>query len=102
MFFVCLSQVLLCSSGCPGTHSVNQTGLELRNSPVSPPQVLGFKGVRHHHVQLRLIIFVLDKYVFYLHVSIPCAGALGVQKRASDPLELVLQTVVSCHGHAGK
>ena len=25
----------LCSPGCPGTHFVDQSGLELRNSPVS-------------------------------------------------------------------
>ena len=30
-------------SGCPGTHSVDQTGLELRNSPASASQVLGSK-----------------------------------------------------------
>jgi hypothetical protein len=29
--------------GCPGTHSVDQTGLELRNPPVSAFQVLGLK-----------------------------------------------------------
>jgi hypothetical protein len=26
-------RVSLCSPGCPGTHSVDQAGLELRNSP---------------------------------------------------------------------
>jgi hypothetical protein len=42
--FVCLfvqDRVSLCSPGCPGTHSVNQAGLELRNSPASAFQVLG-------------------------------------------------------------
>ena len=29
-----------CSSGCPGTHSVDQAGLELRKA--------GIKGVHHH------------------------------------------------------
>jgi hypothetical protein len=28
-------RVSLCSSGCPGTHSVDQAGLELRNPPAS-------------------------------------------------------------------
>ena len=28
-------RVPLCISGCPGTHSVDQAGLELRNPPVS-------------------------------------------------------------------
>jgi hypothetical protein len=29
--------VSLCSPGCPGTHSVDQAGLELRNPPASAP-----------------------------------------------------------------
>jgi hypothetical protein len=38
-----LDRVSLCSPGCPGTHSVDQAGLELRNSPASASQVLGLK-----------------------------------------------------------
>jgi hypothetical protein len=30
--------------GCPGTHSVDQAGLELRNPPTSASQVLGLKA----------------------------------------------------------
>jgi hypothetical protein len=37
-------RVPLCSPGCPGTHSVDQAGLELRNPPVSASQVLGLKA----------------------------------------------------------
>jgi hypothetical protein len=37
-------RVSLCSPGCPGTHSVDQTGLKLRNSPASASQVLGLKA----------------------------------------------------------
>jgi hypothetical protein len=33
----------LCSPGCPGTHFVDQAGLELRNPPASASQVLGLK-----------------------------------------------------------
>jgi hypothetical protein len=33
----------LCSPGCPGTHFVDQAGLELRNPPASAYQVLGLK-----------------------------------------------------------
>ncbi|GAB1299121.1 N-alpha-acetyltransferase 16, NatA auxiliary subunit [Apodemus speciosus] len=36
--------VSLCSPGCPGTHSVDQAGLELRNLPASASQVLGLQG----------------------------------------------------------
>jgi hypothetical protein len=37
-------RVSLCSSGCPGTHSVDQAGLELRNLPASASRVLGLKA----------------------------------------------------------
>jgi hypothetical protein len=57
-FFVCLfcfvlfcfvlfcfrDRVSLRSPGCPGTHSVNQAGLELRNLPASASRVLGLKA----------------------------------------------------------
>jgi hypothetical protein len=53
VFFVCLfvclfcfvfqDRVSLCSPGYPGTHSVAQAGLELRNPPASASQVLGLK-----------------------------------------------------------
>jgi hypothetical protein len=45
--FVCLfvDRVSLCSPGCPGTHSVDQAGLRLRNSPASASQVLGLNQV---------------------------------------------------------
>jgi hypothetical protein len=33
-----------CSPGCPGTHSVVQVGLELRNPPASASRVLGLKA----------------------------------------------------------
>jgi hypothetical protein len=36
-------RVSLYSPGCPGTHSVDQAGLELRNSPASASQVLELK-----------------------------------------------------------
>jgi hypothetical protein len=32
------------SPGCPGTHFVDQTGLELRNPPASASQVLALKA----------------------------------------------------------
>jgi hypothetical protein len=51
--FVCLvfvfvfvffrGRVSLCNPGCPGTHFVDQAGLELRNLPASASQVLGLK-----------------------------------------------------------
>jgi hypothetical protein len=37
-------RVSLYSSGCPGTHCVDQAGLELRNPPTSASRVLGLKA----------------------------------------------------------
>jgi hypothetical protein len=42
--FVFRDRVSLCSPGFPGTHSVDQAGLELRNPPVSASQMLGLKA----------------------------------------------------------
>jgi hypothetical protein len=36
--------VFLCIPDCPGTHFVDQAGLELRNPPASASQVLGLKA----------------------------------------------------------
>jgi hypothetical protein len=43
-FLVFRDRVFLCSSGCPGTHSVDQAGLKHRNPPASASQVLGLKA----------------------------------------------------------
>jgi hypothetical protein len=51
--FVFRDRFSLYSPGCPGTHFVDQTGLELRNPPASASGVLGLKacattpGCRH-------------------------------------------------------
>jgi hypothetical protein len=62
-FFFSFSRVSLCSPGCPGTHSVDQAGLEPRNPPASAFPSAGVKGVRHH-AQL-----VLSLYSFPLALS---------------------------------
>jgi hypothetical protein len=43
IYFAFRDRVFLCSAGCPGTHFVDQAGLELRNLPASASQVLGLK-----------------------------------------------------------
>jgi hypothetical protein len=44
IFFFFRDRVSLYSSGCPGTHSVDQDALKLRNPPASASQVLGLKA----------------------------------------------------------
>jgi hypothetical protein len=43
-FLVFRDRVSLCSPGCPGIHSVDQAGLELRDPFASASQVLGLKA----------------------------------------------------------
>jgi hypothetical protein len=49
-----------CSPGCPGTHFVDQAGLELRNLPASASQVLGLKAcaTTAHYIFLYAIFFL--------------------------------------------
>jgi hypothetical protein len=49
-FFWFFETGFLCvAPGCPGTHSVDQAGLELRNLPASASQVLGLKAYATTH-----------------------------------------------------
>jgi hypothetical protein len=43
VLFCFVRRVSLYCPGCPGTHSIDQAGLELRNPPASVSQVLGLK-----------------------------------------------------------
>ena len=55
-FFGGGNRVSLYIPGCPGTHSVDQAGLKLRNPPASASRVLGLKAcattTRHLHAFL--------------------------------------------------
>jgi hypothetical protein len=83
LVFFFQDRVSLCSSGCPGTHSVDQAGLELRDPPASASQ-----GVRHH---TRLYFYFLIKVLFLsMCVSVclcaPCVCMCGGdQKRPWIP-----------------
>jgi hypothetical protein len=61
LFRVFRDRVFLCSPGCPGTHFVDQAGLELRHPPASASQVLGLKAWATTPV-----LFI---YLFTLHLS---------------------------------
>ena len=66
--------VSLCSPGCPGIHSVDQAGLELRNLPASTPGTC--------------FVFALCVWVFCLHLCLHTMsepGALWGQTRVSGP-----------------
>jgi hypothetical protein len=59
--FVFQGRVSLCSPGCPGTHSVEQAGLKLRNPPASASQVLGLKACMCHHAWLLVCILTSER-----------------------------------------
>jgi hypothetical protein len=63
LFFVFLGdRVSLCSPGCPGTHSVDQAGLELRKSACLCLPSAGIKGMCHHcPANLFLMLEILSK-----------------------------------------
>jgi hypothetical protein len=62
LFFVLFwDRISLYSPGCPGTHSVDQAGLELRNLPASAFQVLGLKVCTNMPSWHNLLILVFRK-----------------------------------------
>jgi hypothetical protein len=63
IFLFFRDRVSLCSPGCPGTHSVDQAGLKLRN----PPACAGIKGVRHHCPQPLAFQFLRPQPNHILH-----------------------------------
>jgi hypothetical protein len=80
-FLVFRDRVSLCSSGCPGTHSVDQAGLELRNPPASASQVLGLKACATTP-GLNLFLWAL---VFCLCVYVRVSSDLGVTDNCELP-----------------
>ena len=64
VLFVFLDRVSLCSSGCPGTHSVDQAGLELRNPPASASQVLGSKACTT--TAQFLLLFLKELFIYFM------------------------------------
>jgi hypothetical protein len=60
-------RVSLYSPGCPGTHSVDQAGLELRNLPASASQVLGLKACT---ITPALLVFKMDYFIFVVQAEL--------------------------------
>jgi hypothetical protein len=78
--------VSLYSPGCPGTHFVDQAGLELRNLPASASQVLGLKACA---TTARQDLFLL--YICTMNVTRACRS----YKKALNPPKFELQMVIS-------
>jgi hypothetical protein len=75
--------VYLFSLGCPGTHSVDQAGLKLRNPPASASQVLGLKvcatTARFCHFVFKIHLFCADE-CFCMYVYLWTTYMLATQK----------------------
>jgi hypothetical protein len=75
-------RVSLCSPGCPGTHFVDQAGLELRNLPASASRVLGLKacatmpGSKHLCAPATMLLYVL-----HLQTPFHCFSLQGFLKK---------------------
>jgi hypothetical protein len=59
-------RVSLCSPSFPGTHFVDQVGLELRNLPASASQMLGLPFKTFRYVFLFFFLFI-SLLVFFRH-----------------------------------
>jgi hypothetical protein len=70
-------RVSLYSPGCPGTHSVDQAGLELKNLPVSASQVLRLKACPPLP---SLCVYFACMFVYVQHAC----GSQGGQKQKQD------------------
>lgn len=74
-FYLAYSSNSLCSlvtgshyiaSGCPGTHSVDQAGYDLRDPSASVPQVGGINGMCQHLLARTHNFIKLSPHSFYL------------------------------------
>ena len=78
LFFKEFNCYFLYSPGCPGTHFVDQAGLELRNLPASASRVLGLKvcattaiSSRIYSIELSCTVFWTNGYFKYnLHIHL--------------------------------
>jgi hypothetical protein len=69
-------RVSLYSSDCPGTHFVDQAGLELRNPPASASQVLGLKVCATTPGFLKRFMYLF--YVYEYTVAVQMVVSLHV------------------------
>jgi hypothetical protein len=83
----------MCSPGCPGTHSVDQAGLEFRNLPASASQVLGLKACATSTQQ----IFSLFTFQMLSFPSFPSENPLSPPLIVRFLCQLYIDQ--SCHTH---
>jgi hypothetical protein len=80
IYLVFPDRVSLCSPGCPGTHSVVQAGLELRNLPASASRLNSLeKKSIFNYVYVCVVLHILVQCAQRLREDIrsPTAVAIG-------------------------
>jgi hypothetical protein len=104
-FFVFQDRISLYSPDCPGTHFVDQAGLELRNPPASASRVLGLKtctitpGKGRHGFSF---LFFLSFFFFlFLNLFIISNYTVAVFRCTRRGHQIPLWVVVSHHVVAG-
>jgi hypothetical protein len=102
-FFFPRDRVSLCSLGCPGTPSVDQAGLKLRNLPAYASQVLGLKACVTMPGQMYLYYYYYYYYYYYLkiYLFIICKYTVAVFSYSRRRRQISLWMVVSHHVVAG-
>jgi hypothetical protein len=88
-FLLLFFRVSLNSPGCPGTHSVAQAGLKLRNPTVSASQVLGLKACA---TTAQLGVGWRGRSLFFLH-SPGCYRTLCVNQAGLEGMRHHTQRV---------
>jgi hypothetical protein len=88
-FLVFRDRFALYSPGCPGTHSVDQADLELRNPPASASQVLGFKVCSTTARPKHVLSFVVLTGLSYLlsenfFLKLLCLNMAKINELVSD------------------
>ena len=76
-FFPPRDRVSLCRPGCPGTHSVDQAGLKLRNLPASASQVLGLKACATTPARISFFTDYFTLNCDGLYILGPGSGTIG-------------------------
>jgi hypothetical protein len=94
-FFFFQDRVSLYNPSCPGTHSVDQAGLELRNLPASASQVLGLKACTTI-ARLYISLVLLECRTFLLHSERPF---LSLPMSTEDVLSSDAENEGTSHRH---
>jgi hypothetical protein len=96
LFFVFRDRVSLYSPGCPGTHFVDQAGLELRNIACLCLPSAGIKGVCHH-ARLCFSVFEAGFLCVALVVHLLCRPGWSQTQRSTWLCFLSAGTKAICY-----